>query len=146
MGKFSKVLDAGLNFKIPFLDAVPYQISMKEQVLEIKNQNAITKDNVKLQIDGILYYKIESAERACYNVNTPVRALALLAQTAMRSEIGLLDLDTTFKERELLNTNIRTHLEHTSIGWGIQCMRYEIKDITPPDKIREAMDLQAEAE
>lgn len=79
MGKFNRVLEAGLNFKIPFLDAVPYQLSMKEQVLEIKNQNAITKDNVKLQIDGILYYKIESAEKACYNVNNPVRAIAFLA-------------------------------------------------------------------
>lgn len=75
---------------------------------------AITKDNVKLHIDGLLYYKIDDAQKACYNVNNPVRALAFLAQTAMRSEIGLLDLDRTFKERETLNTNIRTHLEHTS--------------------------------
>ena len=141
MGRFSHLLEAGFNFKIPLIDEVPFKISMKEQVLEIPNQNAITRDNVKLQIDGILYYKIESAERACYNVNNPVWALALLAQTAMISEIGLLDLDTTFKEREILNTNIWQHLEHTSIGWGIQCMRYEIKDITPPDKIREVMDL-----
>jgi regulator of protease activity HflC (stomatin/prohibitin superfamily) len=94
-----------------------------------------------LHIDGILYYRIINAKSSCYNVNDPVRALKFLAQTAMRSEIGLMDLDTTFKEREKLNAKIRLHLDHTAEGWGIQCMRYEIKDIIPPKKISQVMDL-----
>lgn len=114
--------------------------------MEVDSQNAITKDNVKIGIDGVMYYKITDVKKASYEVKDPIRALSLLAQTSMRSEIGKLDLDTTFLERETLNTKIRKALNAASEKWGIECMRYEIKDIKPPQQIRRSMELQAESE
>ena len=129
LGKFSRVMEAGLNFKIPIMESVAYHHSMKEQVLAIDQQSAITRDNVKIKIDGILYFQIKDAYKASYHVNEPIRALSLLAQTSMRSEIGKLLLDKTFEERESLNISIQSALNDASDKWGIQCMRYEIKDI-----------------
>ena len=115
-------------------------------MLEIDRQHAITKDNVKITIDGVLYFKIQDGYKSSYAVQEPIRALSLLAQTSMRSEIGKLDLDTTFQERASLNVNIKAALNEASAKWGIDCMRYEIKDIKPPEPIKKSMGLQSESE
>ena len=146
MGKFVKIADPGLHFKVPIIDYIGYKYSLKEQVVNIDTQSAITKDNVMIKIDGVLYYKITDATKASYQIANPVNALTYMAQTSMRSEIGKIDLDTTFKERALLNANIKLSLNQASIKWGIECMRYEIKDIKPPEEIKRAMELQAEHE
>lgn len=125
---------------------VAYKHSLKEQVINVDSQNAITRDNVKLRIDGVLYYKFFDPWKASYNVKNPITALSLLAQTSMRSEIGKIDLDRTFEERETLNDKIKATVGHASEVWGIECMRYEIKDISPPEQIRRSMELQAESE
>lgn len=145
-GRFSKILEPGINLKIPIIDMVAYKHNFKEQVINVDNQNAITRDNVKLKIDGVLYYKFTDAKKASYNVKNPITALSLLAQTSMRSEIGVIELDRTFEERENLNTRIKDTLSDASEMWGIECMRYEIKDIQPPEQIRRSMELQAESE
>lgn len=146
LGKYCKTAGPGLHFKVPFTNYVAYKYSLKEQVYNIDKQFAITKDNVMIRIDGVLYYKFTDAFKASYAISKPERALSFLAQTSMRSEIGFIDLDTTFKERARLNTNIKSALNHASEKWGIYCMRYEIKDITPPEEIKRAMELQAEHE
>ena len=146
LGKFSTIMEAGLNFKIPLMQVVAYKHSLKEQVLEIDQQHAITKDNVKISIDGVLYFRITDGQKASYNVQEPIRALSLLAQTSMRSEIGKLELDKTFQERQSLNIMIKQALNEASEKWGIDCMRYEIKDIKPPEPIKKSMGLQSESE
>jgi len=145
-GRYAKILKPGLNFKIPIIDMVAYKHSLKEQVINVDSQNAITRDNVKLRIDGVLYYKFFDPWKASYNVKNPITALSLLAQTSMRSEIGKIELDRTFEERDSLNAKIRETVSHASEIWGIECMRYEIKDISPPEQIRRSMELQAESE
>ena len=146
LGKYSYIMEAGLNWKKPILDIVAHKHSLKEQFLQIDSQHAITKDNVQIKINGVLYYKIIDGYNASYNVQEPIRALSLLAQTSMRSEIGKLELDRTFQERASLNTSIREALNQTSEKWGIDCLRYEIKDIKPPSKIQESMARQSESE
>ena len=145
-GRFVKVLEPGLCFKVPIIDFISYHHSLKEQVLPVDSQTAITKDNVKVRIDGVLYFKITDPVKASYEVSYPIRAISLLAQTSMRSEIGRIDLDRTFLERESLNAHIKASLNESSVKWGIECMRYEIKDIKPPEEIRRSMELQAESE
>ena len=146
MGRFTRVLESGLRFKIPILESVAYHHSLKEQVLDIDSQTAITKDNVKIKIDGVLYFKITEPKKASYSVNNPINAMSLLAQTSMRSEIGLLDLDRTFEERDHLNVNIKRALNEAGDKWGLEVLRYEIKDIKPPEQIKRSMELQAESE
>jgi regulator of protease activity HflC (stomatin/prohibitin superfamily) len=145
-GKFDRVLQPGLNFIIPFVHRVAYRHSLKEQAVDVDQQNAITKDNVSLHIDGVLYMKIIDPTAASYGVSNPHYALIQLAQTNMRSEIGRITLDKTFEERENLNTNIVNSINEASSAWGIQCMRYEIKDIEPPATVLQAMELQVSAE
>lgn len=146
LGKFNTTLDAGLTIIIPFIDKVSYKHSLKEQAIDVRSQRAITRDNVNLEIDGVLYVRIIDAKLASYGVTDPYFALTQLAQTSMRSEIGKLDLDKTFEEREKLNVNIVNALNEASSTWGIQCMRYEIKDINPPDSILKSMEQQVTAE
>ena len=145
-GKFMRVLQPGFQFKWPLAEFIAYHHSLKEQVIDIDSQTAITRDNVKIKIDGVMYFKITDPKKASYEINQPIRALSLLAQTSMRSEIGRIDLDRTFQERENLNVNIKLALNEASVKWGIECMRYEIKDIKPPEEIRRSMELQAESE
>jgi regulator of protease activity HflC (stomatin/prohibitin superfamily) len=146
LGKFNKLLEPGLNFIIPFLDKIAYKHSLKEYAIDINSQSAITKDNVTLALDGILYIRILSAKQASYGVEDPHYAITQLAQTTMRSEIGKLTMDTTFSERDSLNINIVESINEAAITWGIQCMRYEIKDITPPKSVLIAMEKQVTAE
>lgn len=146
LGRFEKVLDPGLNFLIPFMQSVAYKFTLKEQAIDVHEQVAITQDNVSLKIDGVIYVRILSAKHAAYGVDDPYYAITQLAQTSMRSEIGKISLDRTFEERETLNANIVRSINEASEQWGIQCMRYEIKDITPPPSILEAMELQMTAE
>jgi regulator of protease activity HflC (stomatin/prohibitin superfamily) len=146
LGKFNTVLEPGLTLIIPYIDKVAYKHTLKEQAVDIRSQSAITKDNVTLQLDGIIYVRIIDPKQASYGVADPYFAITQLAQTTMRSEIGKMDLDKTFEERERLNGNIVQSLNEASSTWGIQCMRYEIKDITPPVNILKAMEQQVTAE
>jgi regulator of protease activity HflC (stomatin/prohibitin superfamily) len=146
LGKFDRVLEPGLNIIIPIIQRVAYKHTLKEQAVDVHAQTAISNDNVTLLIDGVLYVKIIDAVSASYGVDNPYYAITQLAQTTMRSEIGKLKLDKTFEERETLNHAIVTSINHAATNWGIQCMRYEIKDIQPPKTILEAMELQVAAE
>ncbi len=146
LGKFDKVLEPGMSVIIPVIQRVAYKHTLKEEVVDILAQTAISQDNVTLSIDGILYIKIVDAVAASYGVNNPYYAISQLAQTTMRSEIGKMKLDRTFEERDSLNLSIVSSINEAATNWGIQCMRYEIKDIQPPVSILNAMELQVAAE
>lgn len=146
LGKYNKNMDAGFNILIPFVDKIAYKHSLKERAIDISAQSAITKDNVTLSLDGILYIKVLDPRQASYGVENPGYAVTQLAQTTMRSEIGKLTMDTTFSERDALNINIVESINEAAIAWGVQCMRYEIKDITPPTSVLLAMEKQVTAE
>lgn len=145
-GKYNKTMVAGLNILFPFIDKVAYDQSLKEHAYDVPSQAAITKDNISLVVDGVLYLKLLDPYKASYGVDHYVFAVSQLAQTTMRSEIGKIDLDKTFEERESLNINIVNAINMASEPWGIQVMRYEIKDIEPPRTILEAMERQMKAE
>jgi len=145
-GKYNKTMVAGLNVLFPFIDKVAYEQSLKEHAFDVPSQGAITKDNISLVVDGVLYLKLLDAYKASYGVDNYVFAVSQLAQTTMRSEIGKIDLDKTFEERESLNVNIVNAINMASEPWGVQVMRYEIKDIEPPRTILDAMERQMKAE
>lgn len=146
LGKFDSKLEPGLNILIPFYQKVAYKHSLKEMAVDVPEQAGITRDNVTLALDGVLYIRIVDPVAASYGVSEPIYAVQLLAQTTMRSEIGKLTLDKTFEERETLNANIVTAINQAAQTWGIQCMRYEIKNITPPSSVLKAMELQVAAD
>ncbi|XP_071774194.2 stomatin-like protein 2, mitochondrial [Centroberyx gerrardi] len=146
MGRFHRILEPGLNFLIPILDRIRYVQSLKEIVIDVPEQSAVSLDNVTLQIDGVLYLRILDPFKASYGVEDPEYAVTQLAQTTMRSELGKLTLDKVFRERESLNSNIVHSINQASDDWGIRCLRYEIKDIQVPPRVKESMQMQVEAE
>jgi regulator of protease activity HflC (stomatin/prohibitin superfamily) len=146
-GRFSTVFkEGGLQIIFPFMQRVAYKHSLKEQVIEVSEQAAITKDNVTLNIDGILYVKVIDPVEASYGVSDPYLAVSQLAQTTMRAEIGKITLERTFEERETMNANIVTAINEAAVKWGVQCMRYEIRNINPPKSVLMAMELQVAAD
>ncbi|KAJ3027506.1 UNVERIFIED_CONTAM: hypothetical protein HDU68_003694 [Siphonaria sp. JEL0065] len=145
-GKFHKILEPGLAILIPFIDRIKYVQSLKENAVEIPTQSAITHDNVTLEIDGVLYYKIEDAYKASYGVENAEFAVSQLAQTTMRAEIGQLTLDRTLAERTQLNHNIVNAINTAAFDWGIRCLRYEIRDVHPPENVVSSMHQQVSAE
>ena len=145
-GKYVKTMTAGLNFVVPIIDRVAYRRTLKEQAIDVPGQAAITRDNISLTVDGVLYLKVLDSYKACYGVEDYHFAVAQLAQTTMRSEIGKMELDKTFEERDTLNAAIVSSINEAAQPWGIQVMRYEIKDIDPPRSVLEAMERQMKAE
>jgi len=146
LGKYSKTLDAGFHILIPFIDVVAYKHSMKELAIDVPPQTCITKDNIQVEVDGILYVQIIDPVKASYGIADYRFATVQLAQTTMRSEIGKIDLDRTFEERESINSSIVSAIDKASDPWGLKVTRYEIKNIIPPATIRDAMEKQMRAE
>ena len=145
-GKYQSTREAGLNFLVPVIDRVAADRSLKEQAVDVPSQSAITKDNISLTVDGVLYFRVLDPYKATYGVDDYVFAVTQLAQTTMRSELGKMELDKTFEERDLLNAAIVAAINEASAPWGIQVMRYEITDIVPPRSVMEAMEAQMKAE
>ena len=146
LGKFSRTLSAGLHILIPFLDVVKYKRTLKEQVFEVDKQNSITRDNVALVIDGVLYLQVTNSKLSCYGIEDYVIAATNLAQTSLRSVIGKMDLDKTFEERETLNQAVVAAVDEAAQNWGIKVLRYEVKDIEVSPDIMNAMEKQMTAE
>ena len=146
LGKFHKTLEAGFHILVPFFDAVRYRHSLKETAADIPEQICITRDNVQVGVDGVLYLKVMDPRRAPYGVANYLFAISQLAQTTLRSEIGKIDLDRTFEERTNINLSVVSELDKASEPWGIKVLRYEIKNITPPHDVLAAMEKQMRAE
>jgi len=146
LGKFDRTLEAGFHILIPFVDRAAYVFSLKEQVVDIPAQICITKDNVSVEVDGIIYLEIQDANKAAYGIDDYLRAATQLAQTTLRSAIGKIDLDKTFEEREKINTEVIDAIDQAAMSWGVKVLRYEIKDITPPVSVKQAMEAQMTAE
>ena len=146
LGRYDRTLQPGLNFIIPIVERIAYRHTLKETVLDVLEQAAITKDNVSVLFNGVLYVRIINPVDASYGVENPYYAATQLAQTSMRSAIGKLTLDRTFEEREFLNAQIVNAINEAAATWGIQCMRYEIRDIKPPINVLQAMETQVAAE
>ncbi len=146
LGTYVGTMDAGLHFLVPIIDRVAYRHTLKEEVIDVPPQICITKDNVQVEVDGILYIRVLEAKKASYGINDYRFASIQLAQTNMRSEVGKLDLDKTFVERELINAAVIKSLDAASLPWGIKVTRYEIKNIIPPHSVIQAMEQQMKAE
>ncbi|HEY0139949.1 MAG TPA: SPFH domain-containing protein [Thermoanaerobaculia bacterium] len=146
LGKYAGTLDAGLHILIPFMDTVRYKHTLKEVALDVPEQVCITKDNVQVAVDGVLYFKVMNPERASYGISDYTYAISQLAQTNLRSEIGKIDLDRTFEERTNINSQVVQEVDKASESWGVKVLRYEIKNITPPQDVLAAMEKQMRAE
>ncbi|MEX0829285.1 MAG: stomatin-like protein [Nitrospirales bacterium] len=146
LGKYSSTLNAGLHILVPFIDVIRYRHSVKELALDVPEQICITRDNVQVGVDGVLYIKVLDAERASYGITDFRFAISQLAQTTLRSEIGKIDLDRTFEERSTINISVVNELDKASAPWGVKVMRYEIKNINPPQDVVNAMEKQMRAE
>ncbi len=146
LGKYSSTLNAGFHILIPLMEKVAYRHSLKEAAIDIPEQICITKDNVQVGIDGVLYMQVLDAARASYGIANFEFAITQLAQTTLRSEIGKIELDRTFEERGKINTNVVSELDKASEPWGVKVLRYEIKNINPPREVIQAMEKQMRAE
>ena len=146
LGKYHATLDAGFHILIPFLDRVAYRRSLKEEVMDIPSQACITKDNVAVAVDGVLYLQVVDAKLSCYGIEHYKVGASQLAQTSLRSAIGKIDLDKTFEERESINQQVIQAVDEAAQNWGVKVLRYEIKDITPPGSVMDAMERQMRAE
>lgn len=146
LGKFRAVLQPGLHFLIPFIDRVAYRHETREQVLDIPAQSCISRDNIQISVDGLVYIQVMDGEKASYGIEDYRRASINLAQTTMRSEIGKLNLSQTFSERDTLNETIVSEIDKASDPWGIKVLRYEVRNITPSDNVIHTLEKQMEAE
>lgn len=146
LGKYSRTLSAGFHILVPFVEVVAYRHSLKEQAIDIPEQTCITRDNVQVGIDGVLYLVVLDPQRTSYGITDYIFAIIQLAQTALRSEIGKIDLDRTFEVRAAINANVVAELDKASEPWGVKVMRYEIKNINPPRDVLSAMEKQMRAE
>lgn len=146
LGKYNKTLGAGFHILVPFLDRVSYKYSLKEEVFDIPSQTCITKDNVTVEVDGLIYLQVMDSRQAAYGINDYRVAASQLAQTTLRSTIGKIDLDKTFEERESINAQVVDSIDQAAQAWGVKVLRYEVKDILPPESVKNAMEAQMTAE
>jgi regulator of protease activity HflC (stomatin/prohibitin superfamily) len=146
LGKYSRSLEAGFHILIPFIDKIAYKQNLKEQAIDVAPQICITKDNIAVEVDGVLYLQVVDPQKASYGIDNYRFAVIQISQTTMRSVIGKMELDKTFEERETVNSAIVSAVDKASDPWGIKVSRYEVKNITPPQGIRDAMEKQMRAE
>lgn len=146
LGRYSKTLDAGFHILVPFIETIRYRHTLKEQAIDIPEQECITRDNVMVGVDGILYLKVLDPERASYGISNYLFAISQLAQTTLRSEVGQIELDNTFEARGHINQRVVAEVDKASDAWGVKVLRYEIKNIKPPTDIIAAMEKQMRAE
>ena len=146
LGKYRQTIQAGFHILIPFVEKIAYRHNLKEHAVDIAEQICITRDNVQVGVDGVLYVKVLDAQRASYGIGDFVFAISQLAQTTLRSEIGKIDLDRTFEERGAINASVVMELDKASDPWGVKVLRYEIKNINPPQDVLSAMEKQMRAE
>ena len=146
LGRYSRTLQAGFHILVPFVDRIAYRHNLKEDAIDIPEQVCITKDNVQVGVDGVLYLQVLDAKAASYGISNYRFAISQLAQTTLRSEIGKIELDRTFEERMAINANVVTELDKASAPWGVKVLRYEIKNINPPRDVLQAMEKQMRAE
>lgn len=146
LGKFNAILQPGINIIIPFVDVIRYTHSLKEIPLDVPAQVCVTRDNSQLKVDGVMYFQVTDPYKASYGSQDYVNAITQLAQTTLRSVIGKLELDRTFEERDIINTTIVAAIDEAAANWGVKVLRYEIKDLTPPQEILRAMQAQITAE
>jgi regulator of protease activity HflC (stomatin/prohibitin superfamily) len=146
LGQYHRTLNAGLHFVVPFIESIRYRHSLKELVIDVPEQVCITKDNVQVKVDGVLFLRVMDASKASYGVSDNVGAVIQLAQTTLRSEMGKLELDKTFEERDYINTSVVRAIDPATDPWGVKVLRYELKSIQPPREILDAMEKQMRAE
>lgn len=146
LGKYNETLTAGFKILVPFVDKVAYKLTLKEQAIDVASQTCITRDNIAVEVDGILYLQVVDPQKASYGIDNYVFAAIQMAQTTMRSVIGKLELDKSFEERDSINSVIVEAVDKASEPWGVKVTRYEVKNITPPQSIKDAMEKQMRAE
>src|SRR5512134_3006136 len=146
LGRYSRTIQAGFHILIPFIERIAYKHNLKEEAMDIPEQVCITRDNVQVGVDGVLYLQVLEASKASYGITNYRFAIIQLAQTTLRSEIGKIELDRTFEERATINANVVTELDKATSPWGVKVLRYEIRNITPPTDVLTAMEKQMRAE
>lgn len=146
LGRYTKTLDAGFHILVPFVDRVAYKHSMKEMAIDVPSQTCITKDNISVHVDGVLYLQVVDARAASYGIENYLFATQQLCQTTLRSEVGRIELDRTFEERDTINAKVVSAVDQAAEPWGVKILRYEIKDLLPPESVRDALEKQMRAE